>query len=71
MAADGHCGVRPIRPQSAYAAMRPQSQANGRHRGYSLDRLFRLLVALDDDVSIVIGPKREGRARLSVTARPA
>jgi predicted XRE-type DNA-binding protein len=43
----------------------------GRFRGYSLDRLFRLLVALDDDVSIVIGPKREGRARLSVTARPA
>jgi predicted XRE-type DNA-binding protein len=38
----------------------------GRFRGYSLDRLFRLLVALDDDVSIMIGPKREGHARLSV-----
>jgi len=43
----------------------------GRFRGYSLDRLFRLLVALDGDVSIVIGPKREGCARLSVTARSA
>lgn len=42
----------------------------GRFRGYSLDRLMSLLVALDQDVEIVVRPKRKNRvgARLSVTA---
>jgi len=30
--------------------------------GYSLERLFRLLLALDSDVAIVVRPKREDRA---------
>jgi len=38
----------------------------GRFRGYSLDRLFRLLLALDNDVSIVIEPKSKERGHLSV-----
>ncbi len=40
----------------------------GRFGGYSLERLFRLLLALDSDVAIVVRPKREDHARLSVTA---
>ena len=38
----------------------------GRHAGFSLDRLFRLLLALDRDVEIVIKPKPEARAHAQV-----
>jgi predicted XRE-type DNA-binding protein len=41
----------------------------GRFQGYSLDRIFRLLVALDEDVSIVVEPKSNERGRVSVVAR--
>ena len=41
----------------------------GRFQGFSMDRIFRLLVALDNDVSIVIRPKSEDRGRVSVVAR--
>jgi len=41
----------------------------GRFQGFSMDRIFRLLVALDNDVSIVIKPKSEDRGRVSVVAR--
>ncbi len=41
----------------------------GRFRGYSLDRLFRLLLALDNDVSIIIEPKSKDHGHLSVLAR--
>jgi len=41
----------------------------GRFRGYSLDRLFRLLLALDSDVSIIIEPKSKDHGHLSVLAR--
>lgn len=41
----------------------------GRFQDYSLDRIFRLLVALDEDVSIVVGPKSNERGRVSVVAR--
>lgn len=42
----------------------------GRFRGYSIDRLMSFLVALDQDVEIVVKSKPEGRAdaRLTVTA---
>jgi len=40
----------------------------GRFGGYSLERLFRLLLALDSDVVIVVRPKRADHARLSVSA---
>jgi len=33
---------------------------------FSLERLFRLLMALDTDVTITVGPKGEGRGRLRV-----
>lgn len=41
---------------------------HGRFGDYSLERLFRLLLTLDSDVAIMVRPKREDRARLSVTA---
>jgi predicted XRE-type DNA-binding protein len=42
----------------------------GRFRGYSIDRLMGFLVALDQDVEIVVKGKPDGRkdARLAVTA---
>lgn len=42
----------------------------GRFRGYSIDRLMSFLVALDQDVEIVVRSKPETRAdaRLTVTA---
>ena len=42
----------------------------GRFRGYSIDRLMSFLVALDQDVEIVVRRKPRGRtdARLTVTA---
>jgi predicted XRE-type DNA-binding protein len=42
----------------------------GRFRGYSIDRLMSVLVALDQDVEIVVRRKPRGRtdARLTVTA---
>jgi predicted XRE-type DNA-binding protein len=42
----------------------------GRFRGYSIDRLMSFLVALDQDVEIVVRSKPDSRkdARLSVTA---
>ena len=40
----------------------------GRFGGYSMERLFRLLLALDSDVAIVIRPKRAEQAHLSVIA---
>ncbi len=42
---------------------------HGRFQGYSLDRIFRLLVALDEDVSIVVEPKSNERGRVCVVAR--
>jgi len=37
--------------------------------GFSLERLIRLLLMLDKDVSIVVEPKRRERGQLSVVAR--
>lgn len=47
-------------PGSQYRMLR------GRFGGYSMERLFRLLLALDSDVAIVICPKRAKQAHLSV-----
>ncbi len=38
----------------------------GRFEGYSLERLFRFLNALDQDVDIRTKPARNGRARLTI-----
>jgi predicted XRE-type DNA-binding protein len=40
----------------------------GRFQDFSLNRIFQLLVALDEDVSIVVGPKSDERGRVSVVA---
>lgn len=39
----------------------------GSLRGYTLERLFRCLNALDQDVKIIITPKHAGRARVEVS----
>ncbi len=41
----------------------------GHFAGFSLERIFRLLIALDNDVSIVVNPKGEEHGHLSVVAR--
>lgn len=48
----------------------PQISAlmRGRWEGISLDKLFRLLKALDIDVSITLTPKQAEYAQISVTA---
>jgi len=38
----------------------------GQFRGYSVERLMRFLVALGQDVEIVVKPKRQGDAQLRV-----
>lgn len=38
----------------------------GHYRGYSLERLMRFLLALGNDVEIVVKPKRHGSAELRV-----
>ncbi len=48
----------------------PQVSAlmRGRWESVSLDKLFRLLKALDTDISITLTPKRADRAQISVVA---
>ena len=41
----------------------------GQFAGFSLERILRLLIALDNDVSIIVKPKGEERGHLSVVAR--
>lgn len=41
----------------------------GHFSGFSLERIIRLLIALDTDVAIVVTPTEQGRAHLSVVAR--
>jgi predicted XRE-type DNA-binding protein len=41
---------------------------SGRYAGFTLDRLLRLLLALDKDVSIVIAPKQAERGHIIVQA---
>ena len=38
----------------------------GNFTGFSLERLFRLLIALDSDVSIVVKPKQQEHGHLNV-----
>lgn len=40
----------------------------GRFGGYSRERLFRLLIALDRDIAIVVKPKSDEHGHLSVMA---
>ncbi len=40
---------------------------SGQFRGYSVERLMRFLVALGNDVEIVVKPRKRGTAELRVT----
>ncbi len=52
----------------------PQPKVSALLRGdfnsFSLERLFRLLIALDNDISIVVEPKSKEHGHVSVVARP-
>ena len=41
----------------------------GDFTGFSLERLFRLLISLDNDISIVVAPKSNERGHVNVVAR--
>lgn len=43
---------------------------NGRLEGFSIERLFAFLRALDQDVEIVVRPKRDHEAKLSLSYAP-
>ena len=41
---------------------------NGRLDGFSIERLFRFLILLDQDIDIVVKPKSGSKSRFAVTA---
>lgn len=43
----------------------------GKLDGFTIDRLLRFLIALDQDVELSIQPKRSSEARLAVTGKAA
>jgi predicted XRE-type DNA-binding protein len=43
----------------------------GKLDGFTIDRLLRFLIALDQDVELSIHPKRSSEARLAVTGKAA
>jgi len=64
-------GLTRARAAKLLAISQPEVSAllNGNVEGFSLERLIRLLLMLDKDVSIVVEPKRQERGQFSVVAR--
>ena len=64
-------GVSQMRAAEILGLPQPKVSAllRGDFSGFSLERLFRLLIVLDNDVSIVVEPKTKEHGRLSVVAR--
>lgn len=64
-------GVTQAQAADVLGAPQPKVSAllRGDFTGFSLERLFRLLIALDNDISIVVAPKSKEHGRLSVVAR--
>jgi predicted XRE-type DNA-binding protein len=62
--------VTQVRAAQILGVPQPKVSAllRGDFTGFSLERLFRLLIALDNDVSIVVAPKRAEQGHLSVVA---
>jgi predicted XRE-type DNA-binding protein len=54
-----HLGLTQARAAARLGLKQPDVSKlmNGRHTGFSAERLFRLLNALDQDVRIIVGPK--------------
>jgi len=63
--------VTQVRAAEVLGVTQPKVSAllRGDCTGFSIERLFRLLIALDHDVSIVVQPKRRDHGHLSVVAR--
>jgi len=64
-------GVTHIQAAGILGVPRPTVSAllRGDVTGFSLERLFRLLIALDNDIAIVVGPKSGEHGQVSVVAR--
>lgn len=64
-------GVTQARAAEILGVPQPKVSAllRGDFTGFSLERLFRLLIALDNDISIVVEPKSKEHGHVSVVAR--
>jgi len=64
-------GVTHLQAAEILGAPRPTVSAllHGDVTGFTLERLFRLLIALDNDIAIVVGPKSGEHGHVSVVAR--
>ena len=64
-------GVTQMRAAEILGVTQPKVSAllRGDFTGFSLERLFRLLILLDNDVSIFVEPKSKEHGHLSVVAR--
>lgn len=64
-------GVTQQRAAEMLGVPQPKVSAllRGDFTGFSLERLFRLLIALDNDISIVVAPKSREQGHVSVVAR--
>jgi len=67
----GARGVTQARATEILGVPQPKVSAllRGDFTGFSLERLFRLLIALDNDISIVVEPKSNERGHVNVVAR--
>lgn len=64
-------GVTHVQAAEILGAPTPSAAAllRGDITGFTLERLFRLLIALDNDIAIVVGPKSGEHGHVSVVAR--
>jgi predicted XRE-type DNA-binding protein len=64
-------GITQMRAAEILGVPQPKVSAllRGEFTGFSMERLFRLLILLDNDISIVIEPKSKEHGHLSVVAR--
>lgn len=63
--------VTQVRASEILGVPQPKVSAllHGDFTGFSLERLFRLLVALDNDIAIVVEPKSKEQGHVSVVSR--
>lgn len=64
-------GLTQVQAAETLGISQPKVSAllRGQFSGFSLERILRLLIALDNDVSIVVAPKGAEHGHLSVVAR--
>ena len=64
-------GLTQVQAAEALGLPQPKVSAllRGHFSGFSLERIVRLLIVLDNDVAIVVTPKEQGHGHLRVVAR--